>query len=204
MRVGREQDEADPRDALAGHRMRAELVIETLMRAFAEQIEIEVAQDRRKAVRVLELDGVVAEARAQPVMARVRRGFRRRTARPCGCVRAARRCRRPRRPRRRTHPAGMRARRCARFPGGGRGNGTGRNGGHAGSHRLRSEALLMPARLPATHATRRSARPAASPAGAPVRIRFRRTPSRAGRSGSRLSAAAGSAGHSRSSVIAAR
>ena len=71
LRVGREQDEADPRDALAGHRMRAELVIEALMRAFAEQIEIEVAQDRRKAVRVLELDGVVAEARAQPVMARV-------------------------------------------------------------------------------------------------------------------------------------
>ena len=71
MCVGREQDEADALDALAGHRMRAELVIEALMRAFAEQIEIEVAQDRRKAVRVLELDGVVAEARAQPVMARV-------------------------------------------------------------------------------------------------------------------------------------
>ena len=47
--------------------MRAELVVDPLMGAFAEQIEIEVAQDRRKAVGVVELDDVVAEAGAQLV-----------------------------------------------------------------------------------------------------------------------------------------
>ena len=35
------------------------------MGAFAEQVKVEVAQDRRKAVGVIEFDDVVAEARAQ-------------------------------------------------------------------------------------------------------------------------------------------
>ena len=37
--------------------MRAELVVEPQMRAFAQQIEVEIAQDRRKAIGVLQLDG---------------------------------------------------------------------------------------------------------------------------------------------------
>ena len=45
------------------------------MRAFAEQMQIEIGQDRRKAVGVLELDLAVAEARAQPIV-RVARGDR--------------------------------------------------------------------------------------------------------------------------------
>ena len=45
------------------------------MRAFAEQMQVEVGQDRRKAIGVLQLDLVVAEARAQPVM-RIARGDR--------------------------------------------------------------------------------------------------------------------------------
>ena len=50
--------------------MRAELVVEPLMGAFAEQIEIEIAQDRRKAVGVVEIDDVVAEPGAQLVALR--------------------------------------------------------------------------------------------------------------------------------------
>ena len=49
-------------------RMRAELVVELEMRAFAEQIEIEVGQNRRKAIGVLQLDTVVAETHAQPIV----------------------------------------------------------------------------------------------------------------------------------------
>ena len=47
--------------------MRAELVVQTLVGAFAEQIEIEVAQDRRKAIGVVERDDVIAVARAQRI-----------------------------------------------------------------------------------------------------------------------------------------
>ena len=49
--------------------MGAELVVELEVRALAEQIKIEVGQDRRKAIGVLQLDLAVAEARAQPVVA---------------------------------------------------------------------------------------------------------------------------------------
>ena len=45
--------------------MRAELVVELQMRAFAEQVEVEIGQDRRKPVGVLDLDLALAEARAQ-------------------------------------------------------------------------------------------------------------------------------------------
>ena len=50
--------------------MRAELVVDPLMGAFAEQMEIEVGQDRRKAVGIVELDDIVAEAGAQLIFAR--------------------------------------------------------------------------------------------------------------------------------------
>ena len=50
--------------------MRAELVVEPLVGAFAEQIEVEVGQDRRKAIGVVEIDHGVAEAGAQLVALR--------------------------------------------------------------------------------------------------------------------------------------
>ena len=62
--VGREHHERDAIDAFERHRMRAELVVEAQMGAFAEQIKIEIGQDRRKAIGVFEIDDVVAEARA--------------------------------------------------------------------------------------------------------------------------------------------
>ena len=66
-RIGREHHEGHAIDAIERHRMRAELVVDPLMGAFAEQIEIEVGQDRRKAVGIVEIDDVVAEAGAQLV-----------------------------------------------------------------------------------------------------------------------------------------
>src|SRR6202043_2307637 len=56
-----EHHEGDAVDAVKHQRMRAELVVEPLIGPFAEQIEIEVAQDRREAIGVLQLDDVVAE-----------------------------------------------------------------------------------------------------------------------------------------------
>ena len=47
--------------------MRAELVIDALVGALAEQIKIEIAQHRRETVGVVELDDIVAELGAQPV-----------------------------------------------------------------------------------------------------------------------------------------
>ncbi len=70
LRIRSQHDEADARHTLARHRVRAKLVVETLVRALAEQVEVEVAQDRRKAIRVLELHGVVAEACPQSVVLR--------------------------------------------------------------------------------------------------------------------------------------
>ena len=67
-RVRREHHEGDAVDALMPHRMRAELVVELQMRAFAEQMQVHVGQDRREAVGVFHLDLVVAEARSQPIM----------------------------------------------------------------------------------------------------------------------------------------
>ena len=69
-RVGREHHERHAVDAVERHRMGAELVVKPLMGAFAEQIQIEVGQDRRKAVGILEIDDVVAEAGAQLVALR--------------------------------------------------------------------------------------------------------------------------------------
>ena len=63
--------EGDAADAVHLHRMRAELVVERQMIAFAEQIEIEIGEHRRKAIGVLQLDLAVAEARAQPIVLRI-------------------------------------------------------------------------------------------------------------------------------------
>ena len=48
--------------------MGAELVIDALMGTFAEQVEVEVGQDRGKTVGILELDDVVAEPCAELVV----------------------------------------------------------------------------------------------------------------------------------------
>ena len=68
--VRRQHHEGHAVDAVQRHRMRAELVVDPLMGAFAEQMEIEVGQDRRKAVGVVQLDDVVAEAGAQLIFGR--------------------------------------------------------------------------------------------------------------------------------------
>ncbi|MET3262896.1 hypothetical protein ABIF38_004402 [Bradyrhizobium japonicum] len=74
-RIRRQHHEADTVDTVERHRMRAERVVDALMRALAEQIEIEIAQDRRKPVGILQLDDVVAEAGAELVARRaVRQG----------------------------------------------------------------------------------------------------------------------------------
>ena len=74
-RVRREYDECDAGNAVQRHRMRAELVIQPLLGSLAEQIQIEFGQNRRKAIGILEIDGGVAEPRAQLVTLRsVRQG----------------------------------------------------------------------------------------------------------------------------------
>ena len=72
-RVRREHHEGHALDILVPGRMRAELVVELEMRAFAEQMQVHVGQDRRKAVGVLHLDFVVAEPRPQTIMRIARR-----------------------------------------------------------------------------------------------------------------------------------
>src|SRR5438105_14563425 len=56
-------------NAVEHHGMRAEPLVEMYMRAFAKQIEIEVGQDRREAIRILKLDLAFTVARAQTVVA---------------------------------------------------------------------------------------------------------------------------------------
>src|SRR6201996_8160587 len=65
--VRRQHYEADAVHAVERHWMRAELVVEPLMRAFAEQIKVVVAQDRQEAVGILELHDIVAELRPQMI-----------------------------------------------------------------------------------------------------------------------------------------
>ena len=84
-RIGREHHEGDAVDAVERHRMRAELVVEPLVGAFAEQIEVEIAQDRRKTVGVFEVDHGVAEAGAQLVALRA---VRQRACEQAGVVNA--------------------------------------------------------------------------------------------------------------------
>ena len=65
---GAQTTKATPCDAFHLHRMSAELVVEREVVAFAEQVEIELGEHGRKAVRILQLDLAVAEAGAQPVV----------------------------------------------------------------------------------------------------------------------------------------
>ena len=65
LRVGCEHDESHPIDAVEHQRMRAELVVESLMGAFAQEIKVEIRQHRRKAVGIVEVDHGLAEAGAQ-------------------------------------------------------------------------------------------------------------------------------------------
>ncbi len=62
--VRRQHHERDAVDAIERHRMRAELVIDPPVGAFAQQIEIEVAEHGREAVGIVEIDDVFAEASA--------------------------------------------------------------------------------------------------------------------------------------------
>src|SRR5215210_4066611 len=66
-RVRSKHHERHTVDAIQRHRVSAELIIKPLMGAFAKQVQIEFAQNWRKAVGVLELDDVVAETSTQLV-----------------------------------------------------------------------------------------------------------------------------------------
>jgi hypothetical protein len=68
--VGSEHRERDARRAVDHHRMRAELLVETRMRALGEQVEIELGQHRRKSIGVFQLDDAVAETRPDVVARR--------------------------------------------------------------------------------------------------------------------------------------
>ena len=70
LRIGRKHSERDARDAIEHERMRAELVIELEMRALAQQIQIEIGQDRRKPIGVFHFDHAIAETHAQPIARR--------------------------------------------------------------------------------------------------------------------------------------
>ena len=87
--VGGKHHEGDPGDSFEHQRMGAELVVEMQMRAFAEQIEIEIGQHRRKAVRVLDLDHLLAVTGAQVV---ARRAVGQRTGEQPGLVDARAGC----------------------------------------------------------------------------------------------------------------
>src|SRR4051812_25077184 len=65
LRVRRKHHESDAVDAIQGHGVRAEFVIEALVGAFTEEIKVEVAQHRRKTIGVVEIDDLVAKLRAQ-------------------------------------------------------------------------------------------------------------------------------------------
>ncbi len=66
-RVGSEHHECHAVNAIQRRRMRAELVVDPLMGAFAQKIQIEIGQHGRKAVGIVEIDHGLAEAGAQLV-----------------------------------------------------------------------------------------------------------------------------------------
>ena len=127
--VRRQHHEGDAVDAVERHRVRAELVVDPLMGAFAEQMEIEVGQDRRKAVGVVQLDDIVAEAGAELIFCSSRSAAGRRTARTRGSAPAARVRRVRRSPRHSALRGGTRARSSGRLRREGRDSGTDRCGG---------------------------------------------------------------------------
>src|ERR1700730_9520120 len=66
----REDGKGDACHAIEHHRMGAQLFVKMHMRSFAEQVEIEIGQDRREAVGILDLDLPFAVTRAQAIVAR--------------------------------------------------------------------------------------------------------------------------------------
>src|SRR5689334_14919400 len=66
--VWREHDKADSFDAFMRHRVGAELIVEVEVIAFAEQVEIEIGQDRRETIGILKLNVLVVELGPQLVM----------------------------------------------------------------------------------------------------------------------------------------
>src|SRR5262249_2900703 len=69
-RIGREHDKGHAVYAVEHQRMRAELVIQTLMSALGEKMKVEIAQDRRKSIWVFEFYDIVAELCAQLITPR--------------------------------------------------------------------------------------------------------------------------------------
>jgi hypothetical protein len=67
---GRENDEAHARGAFEHHRVGAELLVECGVGTLAEQVEVELAQDRREAIGILDLHLPAPEARAHPIVPR--------------------------------------------------------------------------------------------------------------------------------------
>src|SRR3546814_11488994 len=65
LRVGRPDGEAHAFDAFDAARMRAELLEDAAVRPLGHQVKVELAEERREAVGVLEVARLVADARAQ-------------------------------------------------------------------------------------------------------------------------------------------
>ncbi len=70
LRIRREDGEGNAFDTVLNHQVGAKLLVEVHMRALAEQIEIEVTEHRQEAIRIFELDDVIAKARAQAIAPR--------------------------------------------------------------------------------------------------------------------------------------
>ncbi len=68
--IRREHGEAHSCHALKDHRVCAELVVKLQMVAFAKKVQVEVRQDRREAVGILDLDLAIAESRAHAIVPR--------------------------------------------------------------------------------------------------------------------------------------
>ncbi len=71
--VGRPDREAGARDAGNGADPGAQFFINLLVRAFAEQVQVEVAEGLRETIRVFDIPGLPAAAQPQPVMPQPRR-----------------------------------------------------------------------------------------------------------------------------------
>ncbi len=67
LRVRRPDQEGGPLDALEGHRVGAELLVEAEVAALGHQVDVELAQDRREAVGIVDLDRARAGLQAQAI-----------------------------------------------------------------------------------------------------------------------------------------
>ena len=115
-RVRRPDREAHAGDALVRARMRAEHVVQPLVRPLADEVQVDLAERRAEPIRVVELPGVaVGEAEADPVVgtARAARSGTSPAHRPSPGGLHRRACRRSaRRARRRWRRDGRRGRPC--------------------------------------------------------------------------------------------